>query len=200
MSKHQRSTDQDTALLRQFVESWSRVGVLWDDEVPAELAAAPDEYGGTYWRPIAAVTNRSALENLYAGLGLPGLGATRLPPLYEQLVLSYRWAAVDLKLCSLLPNMPALDLGPLLDSMLQHRNLRETLQPNGYFLFGQGLDRTYDPVCFDLRHRQRNGDCRVVQLDHEAILCNHAVQETSELASSFRDLILQTIRDAQDTQ
>jgi hypothetical protein len=146
------------------------------------------------WRPLQRETEPSALAELYKGLGLRGRGATRLPPIYEQFILSYRWCDVDLGTYSLLPNLPAADLAPLLSSMLHYCGLRETLNPNGYFQFARGPDMSFDPICFDFRHRQRNGDCRIVQIDHEAILCDYRIVEVATIASSFRELVLQTIK------
>lgn len=54
----------------------------------------------------------------------------------------------------------------------------------------------YDPVCFDISVRN-NRDYRVVKIDHEEILCNYRVKVVSEIAPSFRALVLQTIEHAE---
>lgn len=90
-------------------------------------------------------------------------------------------------------NEPADDLSSLLAVIQADKHLRATLVPNGYIQFGRGPDIDYDPVCFDFRHRQRNGDCRIVKLDHEAILCHYRIREVAELAPNFRSLVLDTI-------
>lgn len=54
----------------------------------------------------------------------------------------------------------------------------------------------YDPVCFDVKTRNKNGDCRIVKIDHEEILCNNRIKVIAELAPSFYQLVLQTIERA----
>jgi len=51
----------------------------------------------------------------------------------------------------------------------------------------------YDPVCFDIKSRKKNGECRIVKIDHEEILCNNRVKLVAELAPSFRELVIRTI-------
>jgi hypothetical protein len=199
MQRSESQIRKDAALLDEYAASWVRFAdgpELTDDEVPDGLAVGTDENGGTTWRPQKHTTDPAALAELYAGLGLPGTGPTRLPPLYEQFVLSYRWARVDLGRYSLLPNGPASGLGPLLAAMREHDYLRSTFQPNGYLPFAQGPEFGFDAVCFDLRHRQKNGDCRIVQLDHEMDFSRFRIEETAELATSFRELVIQTIHAA----
>ena len=53
----------------------------------------------------------------------------------------------------------------------------------------------YDPVCFEIKSR-RNRDYRIVKIDHEEILCNYRIKVVSEIAPSFRALVLQTIERA----
>ena len=77
--------------------------------------------------------------------------------------------------------------------MLSDRGLWNELVPNGYLQFGKAPDLNYDPVCFDFNRRLRDGDCRIVPIDHEEILCNQRLKEVSEIAPSFRQLVLQTI-------
>jgi len=136
------------------------------------------------------------LKEMYRVLGLPGSGSTSLPPLYVSFVMSYRWTDVGLDSYRLLDNPMGCSLSQHGAAMRRDQCLWETLMPNGYVRFGFGADADYDPVCFDLRKRQRNGDCRIVKVDHEAILCDFAIREVSELATSFRELVLQTIRNA----
>ena len=161
------------------------------DPIAWELSIGElDEYGFKQWRPIHHATDRSHLDALYKEL------PARFPPLYEDLVLSYRWAEVDLKNYRLLANPTGSDLVRLLKEILSHKALWNELIPKGYLQFGKGADLNYDPVCFDFKHRLKGGDCRIVQIDHEEILCNYRVREVSEIAPSFRELVLQTIEEA----
>ena len=152
-----------------------------------------DGYGVHHGQPRPITTLPLALEALYQGLGLTGRGFTRFPPLYEALLLSYRWAEVDLGSYRLLANEPAEDLSPLLSALRADGHLLATLVPNGYVPFGKGPDINYDPVCFDFRQRQKNGDCPVVRLDQEAILCGGRIGAITELAPNLRSLVISTI-------
>ena len=79
---------------------------------------------------------------------------------------------------------------------MKAKGLWETLIPNGYIQFGKGSDMDYDPVCFDISSR-KNRDYRIVKIDHEEILCNYRIKVVSEIAPSFRALVLQTIERAE---
>jgi len=149
-----------------------------------------DSYGRLHWRPKKVQTDLSQLEPLLAKL------PARFPPLFEQLVLSYRWAEVDLQLLRLLPNPLGTDLRGLLSEMTKDPALWENLLASGYIQFGRGTDMDYDPVCFNIRSRTRDRDYKIVKIDHEEILCNNRVKVVAELAPSFRQLILQTIERA----
>ena len=190
--------DEDT-LLEQFVASFEKLDemiVYGDiDPVAAELAGGEsDKSGLKYWRPLKVSTDRSLCDLIYARL--PG----RFPPLFERLVLSYRWAEVDLQAYRLLANPPGPDLSGLLGQMSKDRSLWESLIPAGLIQFGMGPDIDDDPVCFDTKSRKDNGDCRIVKVDQEEILGNKRVKVVAELAPSFEDLVRQTIRRAGELQ
>src|SRR5690348_11291835 len=104
----------DTDLLAQYIAAFEKLGNLSELRVPTALRVSTDGYGMEQWRPRQMTTPPSALDALYQGLGLPGIGSTRFPILYEALILSYRWAEVDLGSYRLLANEPAEDLSPLL--------------------------------------------------------------------------------------
>jgi hypothetical protein len=100
---------------------------------------------------------------------------------------------VDLKIYRLLANPPGPDLSGLLLQISRDPGIWASLIPAGYVQFAKGPDMDYDPVCFDIKSRKTTGECRVVKIDHEEILCNNRVKLVAELAPSFRDLVLQTI-------
>lgn len=182
-------------LLAEFVAAFEKLSDLSAsrelDPVAWELSFGEvDEYGFKQWRPINSTTDRSHCDQLY--IELP----ERFPPLYERLILSFRWAEVDLKSYRLLANPPGRNFDRLLAGIIGNKALSDELIPKGYIQFGKGADLNYDPVCFDLKHRLRNGDYRIVQVDHEEILCNRRIKEVAELAPSFRQLVLNTIEEA----
>ena len=189
--------DQDE-LLRQFIDTFGSFYELAESAdiypVVAELATGePDDLGQTRWQPARTNADRACLETIYAKL--PG----RFPSLYERLVLTYRWAEVDLGAYTLLANPPGPDLSRLLNEISKDPGLWESLIPAGYIQFAKGTEYDYDPVCFDLSKRKKNGECRVVKIDHEEILCNYKIKVVSELAQSFEDLVRQTIQRARES-
>lgn len=106
-------TEQQDELLAEFVGTFGKFVELAEYAeiypIVAELAIGqPDELGQTHWRPARVDTENRCLEPLYGKL--PG----RFPPLYERLVLTYRWADVDLGRYTLLANPPGPDLSRLL--------------------------------------------------------------------------------------
>jgi hypothetical protein len=189
--------DSQETLLDQFVGTFDKLCEMaeYADIYPivAELAVGePDQLGQTPWKPLSVNTEGHCLDPLYAKL------PARFPPLFERLLLSYRWAEVDLLSYTLLPNPPGPDLSRFFEQISKDRGLWESLIPAGYMQFAKGADYDYDPICFDIKSRTKNGDCRIVKIDHEEILCNNRVKVVAELASSFEELVRQTIRLAAD--
>jgi len=188
MSKH-------VDLIEKYVASFSRLDDMLameeTDPVAWQLSTGvEDEYGFKKWRPMRCVTPASALDSIYQEL------PARFPRLFEELVLSYRWAEVDLGKYRLLANPPGSDLSGFFQQMSNAPDIWSALLPGGFLPFGKGPDMDYDPVCFDVKSRKQGGDCRIVKIDHEEILCNHRVNVVSELAPSFHQLVLQTVERA----
>lgn len=181
-------------LLEEFVASFSELDEMTvrstdSDPVAWELRSGQvTEYGRYRWQPVKTSTDHGLLAPVDAKL------PARFPSLYEELVLSYRWATVDLEFFRLLANPPGPDLNRLVETITADDGLQGSLVPAGYMQFGQGPDVDYDPVCFEIKSRSKNGDCRVVKIDHEEILCNFRVKVVSELAPSFEQLVRQTIQ------
>ena len=179
-------------LLRQFVGCWQTLDGFDLRESIDDLSFnlppdSPLRGQHHYWRPLELATDRSTLESVYAKL------PARFPPLYEQLVLSYRWLEVDLQLYRLHANPPGPGLSGLLGRILKDKFLSGLLLKNGFIPFGKGTDMDYDPVCFDLRARKKNREFGIVKLDHEEVLCNERIRVVAKLAPSFEQLVRQTI-------
>jgi hypothetical protein len=66
-------------------------------------------------------------------------------------------------------------------------SLSELLLPAGYVQIGRPDTGDFDAVCFKLSTNQ-NREYRIVQADHEEILCNFRVTIRRELCPSFRKL------------
>jgi hypothetical protein len=192
--------EHDDELLSRFVEAFPafdgmRVGRDLELEGDiSEIVAAPfDAHGWTDWRPARVDVPADALQELYRSVPGP------MPPLYERLILSYRWTEVDVGRVRLLGSLPP-GLQGLQGAILRDSGLFEQLSPAGYVQFGRGPDMDYDPVCFDLRHRDSDGDCRIVKFDHEEILCNRRLSDVAEIAPSFRALVEAIVADAGRTR
>lgn len=181
-------------LLEQFVAAFDKLDDMaaspeWSP-IAWELAVGDaNELGWKRWQPLRVNTDPLMLEPLYAKL--PG----RFPRLYERLVLSYRWAEIDLKSYRLIANPPGADLSRLFEEITKDNALRDALFPAGYVQFGKGPDVDYDPVCFDI-NAMKNGDCRIIKIDHEEILCNDRIKIVAEPATSFEEMVLQAIKEA----
>jgi len=126
-------------LLREFVDTFVRLDERRlsrrfdiDGDVLSVLDAPWDEEGWSTWSPIKREVPRLALAEDFSVLsGGP------LPPLYEQLVLSYRWAEVDLGRVRLLSNLPP-GLKGVAGAIRRDRGLYDALSPAGYLQFGRG--------------------------------------------------------------
>jgi hypothetical protein len=192
-----KSDWNDQRLVEEFVACfgrWDALTVGFDlGNVTSELATGEeDEYGDKVWQPLRIDTPPAALEALYTVL------PARLPQLYERLILSYRWATVDLDRYELLANPPGPGLTRLLQTVSHDPGLWEVLLPAGFIPFGRGSG-IYDPACFDVRRGLDNRDCPVVQLDHEWALCDNRAVVVKELAPTFRELVWQTIERTRGT-
>lgn len=186
-------------LLEKYTASFSKLDEMKVTEEVDPIGWAlstgiADEYGFKKWQPACITTDESALNLFYAELPV------RLPRLFEELALSYRWAEVDLGTYRLVANPPGADLSGLLSKMMCDSNLRESLLPAGFIRFGKGPGLDYDPICFDTRSRSKSGDYRIVKIDHEGILCNYRVKTVDELAPSFEQLVISTISRADSIQ
>ena len=181
---------KDSKLIDRFVASFERVE---EDELdcfhygspPHELIVGPASIGGQNdfrWRPKAISTPAAALDIVHARVGA-------LPQLYEQLVLSYRWLEVDLRVCCLLENPPGDDLQSLSMELVAEHGMNDTLLPAGFVRFGMAPDSCCDPVCFDL-NRLAGGDCPIMRFEHESILMYDKIGDREQIFDSFRELMV----------
>lgn len=182
----------DSEFIDDFVATFEKLDDLSTsfeiDPIAWQLTVGDvDGYGFKQWRPIQFLTEPSFLEELYVNM------PARFPPLYERLVLSYRWAETDLGLFRLLANPPGSSLAGLGEEFSRNHAMQEILFPNKCLQFGKGADLNYDAVCFDWSRRLPDGDCPVIQIDHEEILCNYRFKKVAELAPSFRELLKRVI-------
>jgi len=181
----------DLELLNDFVNCFVKLddSRYYADNPPPEqlsLGVNPDDWTEVRWAPASMATPAEFLSDLPFWEGLPDL--------YQQLVLSFRWLEVDLKIATLLENPPSCDLKPLAKRMNSDPVLQNTLSRNRLVPFARA-SCCYDPICFDL-NRPSGKDCPIVRLNHESILMNDQVGEITAVADSFRDFVLAVIESA----
>ncbi|HLX85021.1 MAG TPA: hypothetical protein VKR59_14065 [Terriglobales bacterium] len=68
-------------------------------------------------------------------------------------------------------------------------HLSEFLIPAGYVQIGRPDGGDFDAICFEFNQQSQNREYRIVQVDHEGILCNSKVRVSSELWGSFVELV-----------
>ena len=188
--------DEDARMIREFVDGFehfddltiSRGMKVYGDVSPI-LTAAWGVDNQARWRPLAVQTSTVALEDFYKKVPRP------LPALYEKLILSYRWAEVDVRRFRLLSNLPP-GLQGLAEAVTADPVLFRVLSDGRFAQFGKGPDMDYDPICFDLTRRGSDGDCPIVKFDHEEILNNQRLVVVDELAPTFRRLVELVVGDA----
>jgi hypothetical protein len=184
-------TMTDAILLERFVGAFGALNeghlyVEGVDEISAEMNDGFDDskWARQKWKPVPMASDPGNLRVVFEQL------PARLPPLYEQLVLNYRWMRVELAdWMSLFANPPGGDFSKLIGEMTRDSVLTSVLFPNGLLPFGRAPDDNYDPICFDTRRRLRDGDCPVVRVDHEEILCHLRMGRVVDVSESFRGLV-----------
>jgi len=75
---------------------------------------------------------------------------------------------------------------PFKDRLLIDEGFVKVLLPAGYLQIGNPDDSSYDPVCFDTN---KKGECQIVRIDHEEILCRSRIRVVKVIAASFLELI-----------
>lgn len=116
----------------------------------------------------------------------------RFPPMFEKLLLTYRWCCAGATEFRLLDNPPGVDLSGFYESIVADKHLSSVCMQNGYIPFGRAAE-SYDPVCFDCNKRSSRRNFEVVTLDHELILRHSEVKKLATLARSFDELIESSI-------
>jgi hypothetical protein len=171
-------------LLSEYLACFEKFGELseysWMDPVVGALAVRePDENGRVTWRPRRIEPDPALLDALHAKI------PARFSPLFERLLLAFRWAEISLDRYSLIGNPPGPGLDGFFRKISGDPGLWDTLVPGGFLRFGKGPEGDYDPVCFDINSRKKSREMRVVKIDHEEILCNYRIKIVAELAPSF---------------
>jgi hypothetical protein len=188
---------QETALIINFASlvdgfvekvnaEWRLREPLPGEYVPAFLAQQatvdpqdlPDGY--TDWR-IAKHDNSERIEALQKRT------LRIFPPSFQYFLMNYSFPLFDCGPITFFANTGTDVYWELETKLFLDPNMSPHLLRAGFLQIGQWFIGHYDPICFD--GNSRTVEHRIVQLDHEEILCNSRVTLVKEIAPSFPDLL-----------
>jgi hypothetical protein len=186
MTKTQRRADEVIDAFVARVNGSPRELLLYN-EVPEALRDGPAQRDGwdLPWAIRPAPPPCLWIDAFEAKL--PG----RLPRSYRSLVTRYLFPAFDVGPVQLFACTGGAveDAWELARAVFHERHLCTPLLAAGFVQFGRRAGGSYDPICFDFNRRSNDGECPVVQLDHEAALVGDRAQVVAELADSFLALV-----------
>jgi hypothetical protein len=116
----------------------------------------------------------------------------RLPRSFASLLCQYSFPSFDILGISLF-GWDSESNQYTAEALAPKGSLSELLLPKGYVQIGRPDTGDFDAVCFDLNQTVQNREYRIVQIDHEEILCNWKVRVTGELWPSFVKLMESTV-------
>jgi hypothetical protein len=156
--------------------------LMFEEEIPPALRIGMDFEGFWDWH-IKAADDITWIEPLEAKLG------TRFPPSFRSLTTRYQFPAFDAGPLILLANTSVGVYDELRDRIFRDQILSKGLLKSGLIQFAVPDTGSYDPVCFDMRRSQSNGESPIVRIDHEAILCDDQIVVVKEVAESFAECV-----------
>ena len=179
----------DDELIAAFVDSWELDAFFDDaDPPPTELWVATDlDSMDPVWRPARIDTPHEALAKLRSDMRV------KLPPLFERLLLTWRWCDMSIvDKVRLFANPPGYRLDDFQASVFRDPVFNGHLIARGYIPFGFDNNR-YDPVCFDTNVQHEDGDCLIRKFEHEAMLSFNRIGESWVLWPSCRAMMMESI-------
>jgi hypothetical protein len=162
------------------------------EEVPEFLrTGSPDKYGQFMWS-----VKRSDCEWMQGWFeAFERELHLKFPPSFESLYSRYAFPAFQCGPVFLHANT-GYDLESEMcinwefkERIFKDKGLIEALFPAGYLQIGNPHETNYDPICFDTKNRRDDGECPIVQIDHEWILCKSKIEIVKVIAPSFLELI-----------
>lgn len=174
-----RVAENEVHLVDAFVAYLNAAGFepKFADEIPEELRTSAADYDTFNWQICSASFNPWVDE---LDKRLP----QRWPKLFTSLIQRYRFCNVEIGPLMLFANSGHQLFYELSDRTFKDKGIFPTLHKNGFLQFGLPHETNYDPVCFDMKRRNR-ADAPVVQLDHEEILQWSRIRVVQEIAPSF---------------
>jgi hypothetical protein len=132
--------------------------------------------------PIREEDNKARFELFEAKL------PKRLPQSFASLLSRYSFPAFDVVGISLF-GWDSNSNQFIEEASAARGSLSELLLPAGFVQIGRPDTGDFDPICFDGNEPAQNREYRIVQVDHEDILCNCKVRVSGELWPSFIKLV-----------
>jgi hypothetical protein len=154
-------------------------------DVPEFLRVGAEDRRGCFdWR-VKRVDYVSRTERLEERL------QKRFPRVFYSLISRYAFPAFEIPNLFLFANTgDPLLWHDLSGSLFIDGVMSSFLLDRGYIQIGDPYEGNYDPVCLDVKDTSEPlGDCPLVWLDHEEILCNNRLKVVRQLAPSFEDFI-----------
>jgi hypothetical protein len=170
-------------LVDAFVAHLNAVGFepKFPNEVPEELRTSGADYDTFNWQIRSAAFN-PWVEKLDEKL------PQRWPKPFTSLIQRYRFCNFEIGPLMRFANSGHQLFYELSDRTFEDKGIVPTLHKNGFLQFGLPHETNYDPVCFDMKRRNR-ADAPIVQLDHEEILQWSRIRVIQEIAPSFTQFI-----------
>jgi hypothetical protein len=134
-------------------------------------------------RAVQSKTERTALKQIYDRIPM------RLPDLYEELILNYRWTRATVGGIVVFGNPRGDDFSGFIDEIFADRHLAHGCVANRFIPIGFGQIGNYDPLCFDTNRSRGKHNYPLVVLDHELALMETRAVVKAEIAADFEKLM-----------
>lgn len=184
MSTLGRTADE---LVDRFVDYLNGVGFEPQppDQMPEELRTsnAGDEMFNWQIRPASS---NAWVKNLTQRL------PQKWPGPFQSLIDRYRFSQIEVGPLMLFANSGHDLFYELSNRIFMDEGIFPLLHGHDLLQFGLPHGVNYDPVCFDLRRRNRD-DAPIVQLDHEEILLRSRIRVVQEISPSFSQFMQRAI-------
>ncbi len=120
---------------------------------------------------------------------------TKFPPSFMSLISRYIFDDFEAGEIWFYANRGDGSQEELEQAIFKDKIIAKTTINNGFIHFARPIDGSYDPICFDIRKRKKNGEFQVVRLDHETMLQFEKIKIKESIASSLLEYMeLQTKR------
>lgn len=170
-----------------FVSYLNDVGFepKFPNEIPEELRTSGADYGMSHWQ-IRHLPSNPWVEELVQKL------PQSWPKPFRSLIERYRFCNFEIGPVMLFANSGHQLFYELSDRVFKDKGIFSMLHKNGLLQFGLPHETNYDPICFDMKRRNR-GDAPIVQLDHEEILLRSRIRIVQEIAASFVEFMQRAV-------